>query len=626
MKQRIFKSFFYVIALAMITVTSVGCDSNDPDDGAPFLKVSPSELVFGSDGNPVESSQASFNIEANRQWIASIPSGKDWITLSQTEGNGTATVNVSIPEGINDEAQILIEIKNNAGTLLSETVTVKSGSAVSKESIYTETVGTTAVASPYPYVDAYSDWAKSGTGSSTVTYSGAAASVRASGIASSGYEGASGPNVIFFGASSNFVVNKITLKPEHKNLKLTFGASCSQQIDGAYNNTFDPSKFEVALSSNGTNWTTVTYTKNDGDSATPYWIFATADFTLKEVPSELYIKFTALIASVFRLDDITLATGAGGTEVDLAAGSGGGETGTGDGTESKPYSVASAMSNQNNQKAWVKGYIVGGIIDDNNSTSTIDGPEDVVFGTNVRATAVLIADSKTETDYTKCVVVNLPTGAIRTAVNLKDNPENLGVELQIYGVLRTYFGIAGVRDLEAHKLGEGGGTTPEPTDNIFGETLMTQASFDKFSSVSVTGAQTWTFSSQYGAVMSGFADDVSHANEDWFISPTIDLSGKSNVTLSFDHARGPAGSINVGVAEGYYTVWVSNNYTNGAPSTATWTELSGITHGITAWGYVSSGNVTIPTANLSANCRIAFKYLSIAGASATWEVKNIVVK
>ena len=131
---------------------------------------------------------------------------------------------------------------------------------------------------------------------------------------------------------------------------------------------------------------------------------------------------------------------------------GGSSGGEGNGSEASPFNVAGAQSNQNSQAAWVKGYIVGGIVDDNNTTSTIDGPEDVIFGVNVRNTAVLIADSKTETDYTKCVVVNLPTGTIRTAVNLKDNPTNLGKELTVQGVLRTYFGIAGVRDLTAYKL------------------------------------------------------------------------------------------------------------------------------------------------------------------------------
>ena len=126
--------------------------------------------------------------------------------------------------------------------------------------------------------------------------------------------------------------------------------------------------------------------------------------------------------------------------------------------------------------------------------------------------------------------------------------------------------------------------------------------------------------------MSGFADNTSYANEDWFIGPAIDLSGSTSPVLSFEHARGPASSINVGVAEGYYTVWVTNSYSSGNPNETQWVELTGVNHGTTAWGFVNSGNLVIPSEFKTANCRIAFKYLSIDGASATWEVKNVVVK
>lgn len=109
--------------------------------------------------------------------------------------------------------------------------------------------------------------------------------------------------------------------------------------------------------------------------------------------------------------------------------------------------VAQALVNQNSEVKWVKGYIVGSVKVDE-SISAIDAADDVLFSaTGVRNTVVLLADSKTETDYTKCVAVNLPTGEIRTAVNLVDNPSNLGKLLKVNGTLRTYFGIPGVRDL-----------------------------------------------------------------------------------------------------------------------------------------------------------------------------------
>ena len=57
---------------------------------------------------------------------------------------------------------------------------------------------------------------------------------------------------------------------------------------------------------------------------------ATANFTLKEVPASLYIKFSATAESAYRLDDVTLNVGEGGQEIDLANGTenpGGGNEG-----------------------------------------------------------------------------------------------------------------------------------------------------------------------------------------------------------------------------------------------------------------------------------------------------------
>lgn len=80
-------------------------------------------------------------------------------------------------------------------------------------------------------------------------------SIRASGKSSAGaYDGASGPNVIFFGsAPATFTVKDITLASDQTNLKLTFGG---QYYDGDNNdNNFNKDNFVVYLSANGTDYT-----------------------------------------------------------------------------------------------------------------------------------------------------------------------------------------------------------------------------------------------------------------------------------------------------------------------------------------------------------------------------------
>ena len=311
-------SFWYGLLLMVLTVSFTACVDDNDDTEAPYLEVDPTTLTFENGGTQ------SFNISTNRPWNAAVEDNTNWVTLSKTSGEGSTTVQVSVPEGTNGEAKINITIGNQSGPLKTATVTVKSGVVVESKVLYSETVGNKSVSSPWPLAGEYDGWNKTGDAAANVTYAGNNASVRSSGLANTdAYEGASGPNVVFFGsAPANFDIQKIALAEGQTNLKLTFGGSRSSKgDDGQYDNTFDTSKFKVELSADGTAWTEIAYEKNNGDAETPYWIFATANFTLKKATSELYIRFTANESSVYRLDDITLATGNGGQEVDLEGGS-----------------------------------------------------------------------------------------------------------------------------------------------------------------------------------------------------------------------------------------------------------------------------------------------------------------
>ena len=244
---------------------------------------------------------------------------------------------------------------------------------------------------------------------------------------------------------------------------------------------------------------------------------------------------------------------------------------------------------------------------------------------------MVIADDPNCHEVSQCIFVNLPAGKpLRTEVNLKDHPENLGKRLVVLGKLRTYFGLAGLRDSNGQHedFVLEGAAPPTPTGTIYlNETLLTEASYTNFITFSDEGDQEWYHSDSYGAVMSGYQDGVSYANLDWLISPAMDLSNSTNPVLVFDHARGPESSMNVGVEEGYYTVWVIGDYIEGVtPYQFPSMEITGVNHPTVKWQYVSSGELPIPLNLRSSNVRIAFKYISADGASATWEIKNVIVK
>lgn len=319
-KSSIWKLLFSALTVFAVAVFA-GCTDDNDDMGAPYLNVTPENLTFDAEGQPADEYNGTFIVETNRPWRAIVEDEQTWVRLSATEGEGDAAVTVTVPaSNIGQSAKVTFEVYNSYGALIQKDVNVLQGEVVPPTLIFNETAGSESVANPYPLVADYTGWNTTGEGASKVSYEGVNTSIRASGKSSAGaYDGASGPNVIFFGlAPATFTVKDITLASDQTNLKLTFGG---QYYDSDNNdNNFNKDNFVVYLSANGTDYTPLSYEVNDGDQVDPYWVFATKNFTLKNATSTLYIKFEAKASLKFRLDDITLMTGNGGEEIDLAGG------------------------------------------------------------------------------------------------------------------------------------------------------------------------------------------------------------------------------------------------------------------------------------------------------------------
>lgn len=318
-KSSIWKLLFSALTVFAVAVFA-GCTDDNDDMGAPYLNVTPENLTFDAEGQPADEYNGTFIVETNRPWRAIVEDEQTWVRLSATEGEGDAAVTVMVPaSNIGQSAKVTFEVYNSYGALIQKDVNVLQGEVVPPTLIFNETAGNEAV-DDKPLVSAYTGWNTTGEGASKVSYEGTNTSIRSSGKSSAGaYDGASGPNVIFFGsAPATFTVKNITLASGQTNLKLTFGGQYYDQDNN--DNGFNKDNFVVYLSANGTDYTPLSYEVNDGDQVDPYWVFATKNFTLKNATSTLYIKFEAKASSKFRLDDITLMTGNGGEEIDLAGG------------------------------------------------------------------------------------------------------------------------------------------------------------------------------------------------------------------------------------------------------------------------------------------------------------------
>lgn len=150
----------------------------------------------------------------------------------------------------------------------------------------------------------------------------------------------------------------------------------------------------------------------------------------------------------------------------------------GDGTQNNPYNVAGAMAQNNSgASAWVKGYIVGQVAGSSLSDESQFTPPftPAVYDDGTVATAgtnLLIADNADETNTANCMIVQLPAGDLRTALELVNHPDNHGKEVLIYGELIKYFGTYGLKTCTCAVFeGETIGTLPSDpvTPSITGD-------------------------------------------------------------------------------------------------------------------------------------------------------------
>lgn len=135
-----------------------------------------------------------------------------------------------------------------------------------------------------------------------------------------------------------------------------------------------------------------------------------------------------------------------------------------DGTEANPYTVADAKIAATGTNVFVKAFIVGYVPD--------KALNEAIFGDAASAekapTNILVAASADETNVTNCMPIQLPAGAIRTALNLKDNPGNLKQEVILCGNIENYFGATGLKSVAYAKIGakefgtKPGGSTTTP--------------------------------------------------------------------------------------------------------------------------------------------------------------------
>lgn len=293
----------------------------------------------------------------------------------------------------------------------------------------------------------------------------------------------------------------------------------------------------------------------------------------------------------------------------------------GTGTKEDPYNVATAQMKQDGSVAWVQGYIVG-VMETNVDpfTANFAAP----FSTNSN---LMIADTPDEQKAKNCVIVQLPFGVIRTALNLVDHADNLKQPVILQGTLTSYFSAAGLKEVSAgvfkgEEIGEeegGEGETPE--GNLIFEEKFTANEGD-FTIKNVTlpegSSYVWKWE-QYQTnppymKASAYVGGSNKASESWLISPAINLSDATKATLVFKHAH------KFGVDKTKeLTLWATE------AGKEAWEQLTIPNYGSgESWTMVSSGNIDL-SKYAGKEVQVGFKYVSTTEGAPTWEVNDVQV-
>ncbi len=288
--------------------------------------------------------------------------------------------------------------------------------------------------------------------------------------------------------------------------------------------------------------------------------------------------------------------------------------------KAQTYTVAEAIDAYTAgevKAATVNGYIVGVL------NGSIDKP---VFAADVTVyTNLLLADNADETDVNNCIPVQLPSGAVRSALNLVDNPGNYKRFVALTGTIEAYFKVAGLKNVNEYSFDDAG----EPETPVTPETPVSEyvneaftSGFGSFTTQETVGSYPWVSDSKYGAKASGFANGASQDAESWLISSAMDFSNETAAYIAFDYVinKGDASA-----AAANHKLLITTNYT-GDVATTEWSEVDYGAVNNNTWDFHNTGDIALPASVMGKGAVVfAFKYMSTTANSSTWEIKNLVV-
>ncbi len=285
------------------------------------------------------------------------------------------------------------------------------------------------------------------------------------------------------------------------------------------------------------------------------------------------------------------------------------------GTKENPLTIAELIANpcpdkDAGESGWfVKGYIVG-CVNGNNVSAAEFGLPSVELKTNI-----LVGPTADCQDVALCIPVQLPIGNVRTALNLTENPSNLGKAVTLEGTYERYCGAPGLRQVVSYELSGGGDvpTPPTPAPAIYaGLETSSEGWNEVYASPLPEGlSYVWKWDEKYGYKASGYANNTTYAVEATAVSPAIDLANYKDIKVEFSHAGNYFASPETAQKECQLLV----------------REVGGDWAAQTIEGWFSSWTFVDASAAVNGfdgkKVELGLRYTSTAEKAGTWEVKNL---
>ena len=229
------------------------------------------------------------------------------------------------------------------------------------------------------------------------------------------------------------------------------------------------------------------------------------------------------------------------------------------GTWDDPMTAAQVLTGYTNDsiaQPWATGYIVGycntNVSNTMSEKSAVLQGEGCTVATNMLISYIDPTAPGVSLTWEDCATVQLPSGAVRNALNLKDHPENFGKLVTLRGTTGSkYCGAYGIRSVVDYEWGDKGKeTTAEevaPVSYLFqgfdtstdlnaykaqGWRVLTVSGSTLGWGIATEGSRNYIVASAYNAPVNG------GPYESWLVSPAVNIDESVEKTLSFNMRAG----------------------------------------------------------------------------------------